>query len=113
MKKDDTQPSSQAIREMLESYAEIGKAVKASGIQLNQLRKLSRQGNKSRLVKIGVSLIVFPEPTPISETVGACFVTAGLIQQGIKNRSSFIDDIPKALKQTRDEIRSFRQSIDL
>jgi hypothetical protein len=82
-------------------------------MQVNQLRKLFRDGHKSRLIKIGLSLIVFPEPTPISETVGACFVAAGVIQQGIRNQSIYIDDIPKTLRQTRNQIRLFKDSIGL
>jgi hypothetical protein len=113
MKKDDAKNSAQALRELTESYVEVGRAVKASGMQVNQLKKLSRDGHKSRLIKIGLSLIVFPEPTPISETVGACFVAAGAIQQGIKNQSIYIEDIPKTLQQTLNEVRSFKDSIGL
>ena len=113
MKKDDAKTAVQALRELSESYVEVGRAVKASDMHVNQLRKLSRDGHKSRLIKIGLSLIVFPEPTPISETVGACFVAAGVIQQGIKNQSIYIDDIPKTLQQTLNEVRSFKDIIGL
>src|SRR4030043_401506 len=111
MKEDNAKTAVQALRELIESYVEVGRAVKASGMQVNQLRKLSRDGHKSRLIKIGLSLIVFPEPTPISETVGACFVAAGVIQQGIKNQSIYIDDIPKTLHRTLNEVRSFKDII--
>jgi hypothetical protein len=113
LKKDDAKTTARAIGELSESFLEVGKIIKASGMQVHQLRKLSREGNKSRLIKIGLGLIVFPEPTPISETVGSCFVAAGLLQQGIRNRSIFIEDIPKTLKQTLNEIRSFRESTGL
>lgn len=113
MKKDDAKNSVKALRELTESYVEVGRVVKASGMQVNQLRKLSQDGHKSRLIKIGLTLIVFPEPTPISETVGACFVAAGAIQQGIKNQSINIEDIPKTLQQTLNEVRSFKDKIGL
>jgi hypothetical protein len=113
MKKDDAKTAVQALRELSESYVEVGRAVKDSDLQVNHLRRLSRDGNKSRLIKIGLSLIVFPEPTPISETVGACFVAAGVIQQGIKNQSIYIEDIPKTLQQTLNEVRSFKDIIGL
>jgi len=113
MKKDAAKTAVQALKELSESYVEVERAIKASNMQVNQLRKLSRNGHKSRLIKIGLALIVFPEPTPISETVGACFVAAGSIQQGIKNQSIYIDDIPKTLQQTLSEVRSFKESIGL
>lgn len=111
MKKGDVKTTVQVVKELTESYVEVGRAVKASGMQVNQLKKLSREAQKSRLIKMGLTLIVFPEPTPISETVGACFVAAGAIQQGIKNQSIYIEDISKTLRQTLNEVRSFRDSI--
>jgi hypothetical protein len=113
MKKDDAKNSVLALRELTENYVEVGRAVKASGMRVNQLKKLSREANKSRWIKIGLALIVFPEPTPISETVGACFVAAGAIQQGIKNQSIYIEDIPKTLQQTLNEVRLFKDSLGL
>ncbi len=113
MKKDESRNFMQALGEMTESYVEVGRAIKASGEQVAKLRKLSREAQKSRLIKIGLALIVFPEPTPISETVGACFVAAGAVQQGIKNQSIYIEDIPKALQQTLNEVRSLKHSIDI
>ena len=113
MKKDDAKNSAQVIRELTESYVEAGRAIEASSMQVNRLKKLSRDAHKSRLIKIGLALIVFPEPTPISETVGACFVAAGAIQQGIKNQGIYIEDIPKTLRQTLNEVKSFKDSIGL
>jgi hypothetical protein len=53
--------------------------------EVKRTKKLWRSGNKSRLIKLGVALIVFPELAPISETVGACFVAAGMIQKGVQS----------------------------
>ncbi len=102
-----------AFRELSENGAENDKTIKASEAQVNELRKLFREGHKSRLIKLGLSLIAFPEPTPISPTVGACFVATGVIQQQIKNRSIYIDDIPRTLKQIRNEIKSSREDLGL
>ena len=113
MKKDDAKTSIQALKELSGNYIEVGRALKASNMQVNELKKLSRGGHKSRLIRIGLALIVFPEPTPISETVGACFVAAGAIQQGIKNQSIYVEDIPRTLQQTLSEVRSFKDSIGL
>ena len=71
-------------------------------------QKLWKEGNKSKLIQIGVALIAFPEPTPVSEIVGAGFVAAGAIQKGIRNRSIYMEDIPKTLKNTLKEINSIR-----
>ncbi len=75
-------------------------------------RKVFREGNESKLIKLGVALIALPEPTPVSPIVGASFVAAGAAQKGIKNRSAFAEDIGKDLKKalkelslTKDQIR--------
>ena len=74
-------------------------------------KKLCREGNKSRLAQIGVALIVFPEPTPISETIGAGFMAAAAIQKGIKSRSIYLEDIAKAYKNAFKEIANTRYEL--
>jgi hypothetical protein len=70
-------------------------------------RKLWKEGNKSKLIQIGIALIVFPEPTPISEIVGVGFLAAGAVQKGIKNQYTYMEDIPKSLKSALNEIGNF------
>jgi hypothetical protein len=70
-------------------------------------RKLWKEGNKSKLIQIGIALIVFPEPTPISEIVGVGFLAAGAVQKGIKNQYTYMEDIPKSLKSAFNEIGNF------
>ena len=77
--------------------------------EVKRTKKLWRSGNKSRLIKLGVALIVFPEPTPISETVGACFVAAGMIQKGVQSRSIYVEDIGKTFQNTVKEVLSTKQ----
>ena len=75
--------------------------------------KLWREGNKSRLIQIGMALIVLPEPTPMTPTIGACFIAAGLVQKGIQNQSIFIGDIKKTLETMLREISSTRQNLQM
>lgn len=86
------------------------KETKQEGI-CNQ--KLWKEGNKSKLIQIGMALIVFPEPTPISEIVGAGFVAAGAIQKGIRNQSLYMNDIPKDLKNAFKEISTQKANLKL
>ena len=48
---------------------------------------------------MGIALIVFPEPTPISEIVGGSLVAAGAVKKGIQNRAAFVEDIGKDFKK--------------
>lgn len=111
MKPDQVEATSKALKELSESYADVIGAIKSTGKAAADTKKLWRQGNKSRLIKIGLSLIVFPEPTPISETIGACFIAAGAVQKGIKSRAIYAEDITKTFKNTMKDVLEISQSL--
>jgi hypothetical protein len=100
MKQRQIKNLTEALKELNESYIDVFNAMKSTSKNVETTKKLWRVGNKSRLIKIGVSLVVFPEPTPISETLGACFIAAGAVQKGIQNRSIYLEDITKTFKST-------------
>lgn len=96
------------MNELSEGYSDLLGAVRGTVKELKATRKLWKDGNQSRLIKIGLALIVFPEPTPISETVGACFVAAGAIQHGIRSQTIYIEDIHKVFHKTLKELLTIR-----
>jgi hypothetical protein len=100
MRPEQVRNATKAMNELSESYIDLFDAVKSTARAAGSTKKLWREGNKSRLIKIGMSLIVFPEPTPISETIGACFVAAGAVQKGIQSRAIYLEDITKTFKKT-------------
>ncbi len=112
MKADQANTSVKAIKELSESYVDAIHALKATSKDIKKTKQLWRSENKSKLIKIGLALIVFPEPTPISETVGTCFVAAGAIQQAIRNRSIYVEDITKTLQTTLQEVSALKDDIN-
>ncbi len=50
-------------------------------------RKLSGEENKSKLMEVGMALVVFPEPTPVTPAVGACFIAGGLYRRELKAKT--------------------------
>ena len=113
MKVEEAKTAAKALSELNESYGELFGAIKATARDAKASKRLWRAGNKSRLIKIGVALIVFPEPTPISETVGACFVAAGAVQKGIQNRSLYVEDITKTFKNTLKDVWATKHNLQL
>jgi hypothetical protein len=111
MKPEQIKAAAEAVKELSESYVDVIGAVKSTANTVADTKKLWREGNKSRLIKIGLSLIVFPEPTPISETIGACFVAAGAVQKGIKSRAIYMEDITKTFKSTFKDVLAINQSL--
>ena len=113
MKPEQVKNTTRALKELTESYVDLFDAVKGTANSARATKKLWRQGNKSRLIKIGVSLIFFPEPTPISETIGACFIAAGAVQKGIQSRYIYIEDIAKTFKSTLKDVLATSQSLQV
>jgi hypothetical protein len=93
-----------ALTELAEIKADEANMIRGTRQQTAATKKLWREGNKSRLIQIGMALIVLPEPTPVTPTIGACFIAAGAIQKGIQSRSIYMEDITKTLKSTFKEI---------
>ncbi len=75
--------------------------------------RLWKEGNKSKLIQIGMALVAFPEPTPITVIIGSGFIAAGAVQQGIKSQSIYMEDIPRSLNNTFREVCSVRNNLKL
>jgi hypothetical protein len=100
-----------ALTELNESYIDLLRETKATAQSAHAAKNLWRTGYKSRLIKIGVALVMFPEPTPISETVGACFIAAGAVQKAVRSRAMFMEDVKKTFQATMKELSEIKQSI--
>jgi len=111
MKVEETKAAIKAVAEAIKERNELAIAVKDNGQVASDVKKVFREGNKSKLIKLGVALIVFPEPTPVSELVGAGFVVAGTVQKGIRKRAGFAEDIGRDLKKTVKELGLLRDQI--
>ena len=109
MKAQEIKTNATYLGELGESYGDLMSSLKGTINEVKTTKKLWHGKNRSKLIKLGVALIVFPEPTPISETVGACFVAAGMIQEGVRNRSIYVEDIGKTLQHTMKEVLSIKQ----
>ena len=111
MKPEQAKTAAKALNELNESYIDLLGAIKGAVNTAEATKKLWHEGNNSRLVKIGVALIMFPEPTPISETVGACLVAAGAVQKRIQSRAIYLEDITKTFKNTLKDVLETNNSM--
>jgi hypothetical protein len=111
MKTEEIKSATKALHELNERYSDLFGALKGTARDVEAAKKLWRAGNNSRLIKIGVALIVFPEPTSISDCVGACFVAAGAVQKGIQNRAIFLEDVTRTFKKTLKDVWAVKNSL--
>lgn len=96
--------TTKALHELTETYAETHRAIKCTAKDTAQTKKLWREGNKSNLIKIGMACIMFPDPSPVGEIIGAGFLVAGAVQKGVQNRSAYVGDIKKSMERTLREL---------
>lgn len=111
MKTNDMKATVNALNELNESYGDLIQAMKGTIKEVKTTRQLWQNGKKSRLIKLGLALIVFPEPTPISETIGTFLVAAGAVQAGIRRRTIYVENVYKSFKDTLKEMRTIKDSL--
>jgi hypothetical protein len=111
MNANEAKAMEKTLKELKERYVDLGNSMKDTANTIGSTKKLWREGNKSRLIKLGLTLVCFPEPTPISESIGACFIAAGLVQKGIKSRAIYLEDIKKTFKTTLRDVLETQNSV--
>lgn len=112
MEKEELKRMAVVLQELGMSYAETIEVINEMAKDANAAKKLWREGHKSKLIKIAITLITFPEPTPISETVGAAVLVAGLVQNRRKKATLHVEDVYKTFQDVNNDIlkiRNFRK----
>lgn len=107
---EDVKATVTALEELSESCVDLAHALKETTREVKTTRKLWRGSHKSWLIKVGLALIAFPDPT-ISDVVGFALVAAGVVQQGIKRRTLYVDDVYKAFRSSLREMRGMKESV--
>ncbi|MBM4401266.1 MAG: hypothetical protein FJ045_04875 [Crenarchaeota archaeon] len=113
MKPEQAKTAAKALNELNGSYIDLIGAVKSTANTAEATKNLWHEGNNGRLVKIGVALIIFPEPTAISEVIGAGFIAAGAVQKSIQSRALHLEDIAKTFKNTLKDVVATRNSMQI
>ena len=96
------------LQELGLSYKETLEVIKEMAKDVNNAKRLWRDGYKSKLIKLAITLITFPEPTPISETMGAAVLVAGLIQNRVKKSTLHVEDVYKTFQDVNNDILKIR-----
>jgi len=78
--------------------------------ELVSTQKLWRKGNNSFLIKAGLALIAFPDPT-ISDVVGSAMVAAGLIQLKMRNSVLHVEDVYKTFPSVVKELGAIKRCL--
>ncbi|HJX02495.1 MAG TPA: hypothetical protein VJ439_01390 [Candidatus Bathyarchaeia archaeon] len=110
MKTEEIKTMTTVAKELSDCYADVANALNGTADTVKASKKLWRSKNNSWLIKIGLALIAFPDPT-ISDIVGAAFVAAGTVQMGIRRRTVYAEDVYKTFTNTFKDIRNLKQEV--
>jgi len=114
VKPKDLKDLADAVRESALNRAEsaliLHDSIRGFTKELHSTQKLSRKGGSSILIKVGLALIAFPDPT-VSDIAGAALVAAGLIHTKIKRSALHLEDVYKTFPQVVKELGSIKQGL--
>jgi hypothetical protein len=109
VEKEELKRMAVVLQELGLSYSETLEVIHEMSKDANHAQKLWRGEKKSKLIKLAITLITFPEPTPISETIGAAVLAAGLVQNRIKKSTLHVEDVYKTFQDMNKDILKIRQ----
>lgn len=109
MKTEELKKISNMLSEMGLTYEETVEAMEGFAKEIHSARSLFKKRDRSKLVKLGLALITFPEPTPISETLGAFVLSAGLIQSKIRQSALHIEDVFSTFQAVVKDLESIKK----
>lgn len=99
-----------AVKELTASYHELYSLMKGTANGVHEFRNLigDEQGSsKSSLVKLGIALILFPDPT-ISDILGSALIATGLAYSKIKPPPIYIRDVYSTIE---DELETIKRGV--
>jgi len=113
MKKEEMNNLVNILNELKKDYKETAEILKSDVKGVSQsidLKQLFRAKNKPGLIKIGLALIAFPDPT-ISDILGSAFIAAGLLQAKIKCSALYVEDVYKTFPKVMKNIEETKQKL--
>lgn len=96
-----------SLQDVSKTRTETANSINCVKSDLISTRNLSKGESKPWLIRSGVALMVLPDP--VTSVVGAAFIAAGSVQEGIKRQGTYVEDLPKSLG---DAVKSLKNTKD-
>jgi hypothetical protein len=110
MKNEEIKTLADALKELNESYTDVIQTMTETIKEVKATKQLWRKGNNSILIKLGLALIAFPDPT-ISDIIGTVLVAAGTVQMGIRRRTVYVEDVYKTFHDTLKDMWTIKRNV--
>ena len=105
-----------SLHQLSRCYTELGQALEGIAYETRVLKGLignadaEAKAQDSRLVKAGIALILFPDPT-ISDLVGISLIAAGMVKN--KSRKLAVSDVYKEFRRTVSELNDLTSPLTI
>lgn len=110
VKTDEIKALGDAVKELNEGYEDLLQTMAETTKQVKATKQLWKKGNNPILIKLGLALIAFPDPT-ISDILGAALVAAGAVQVGIRHRAIYVENIYKSFKDMLKQMKTMKDNL--
>ena len=110
MKTDEFKALTSSVKELSRSSVDLAHSLSGAAGGAGATKKLWMSGNKPLLIKVGLALVLFPEPV-VSDALGTFLLAAGAVQEGIRRRAVYVDDLPKAFQSVMKELKASKDLV--
>ena len=110
MKKEEIKTLTAALQELGLNHEDAVKVISEAVKESHSVENMSKTSGNSLLIKVGLLLIAFPDPT-ISDILGTLLVSAGLIQTKIKRSTLHIEDVPETFQGIIENLKMVRRRL--
>lgn len=110
MNSEELKTLTEALHELSLSSKETVNAIGGFSNELRCAQRLWRKGGTSKLIRIGLALIAFPDPT-ITDILGSALVAAGILQLKMKRSALHVEDVYKTFPQVIKELTALKLTV--
>jgi len=110
VKTEEARAKASALNELGVSCTDLAQALRGIASNAKATKNLWQSGKRPVLIKVGLALIAFPDPT-ISDVIGTGLVVAGLVQEGIRRRALHMEDVSRTFQSALKDLRNAKSSL--
>jgi len=108
VKKEELKTLTDTLHEVGSNREEAVNLVREVVRESHSVENLSKKKDDSLLIKAGLLLIAFPDPT-ISDIVGTLLISAGLVQKRIKRSTLHMEDVPTTFQGIIKDLQTIKR----
>jgi hypothetical protein len=107
MKVEELKALTASVKEIAKDNAIITSSLKTTSNETIATKQLWKSETKPFLIRAGITLVLLPDPA--TTVIGTFMLAAGTVQQGVKSRAIYVDDLPKAFQSVMKELRATKE----